>query len=78
MEKHSVPSFLKKYFWGDDLNLLNLKDNQKYIVQTLLENGDAKALRWLFSTIQKHTIVSFLSTLKLSRKSSNFWQIYLS
>ena len=78
MEKHSLPPFLKSYFWGDDLSLLNLKDNQKYIVQTILENGDNKALRWLFSVVKKQTILTFLSSLKLSKKSANFWQIYLS
>lgn len=78
MEKSSIPSFLKPYFWGDDLTKFNLNDNKKYIIQTLLENGDTKALRWLFSTFGKQTVVAFLSTLKLSQKSAHFWQIYLS
>ncbi|HUD43946.1 MAG TPA: hypothetical protein VMR41_00180 [Patescibacteria group bacterium] len=78
MEKQSIPSFLKQYFWGDDFSQININDNQKYIIQTLLENGDDKALKWLFSVINKQTILTFLSTVKLSKKSGNFWQIYLS
>lgn len=78
MEKQSIPSFLKQYFWGDDLSQLNINDNQKYIIQTILENGDNKAIRWLFSVVNKQVILTFLSTLKLSKKSANFWQIYLS
>ena len=78
MEKHVIPSSLQHYFWGDDLIKLNLKDHETYIVQTLLENGDTNALKWLFSVVNKQKIHHVLSSLRLSKKSSNFWQIYLS
>ena len=77
MSNQLIPSYVTQYFWGDDLTGLDLSKNQKYIIQTLLEMGGSDALRWLFSTIAKEKIKSFLPTLKLSRKSAHFWNIYL-
>lgn len=78
MDSQSMPSYITQYFWGDDITELNVNRNQKYIVQTLLEIGNSDALRWLFSTIDRQTIKNFLPTLKLSKKSAHFWNIYLS
>lgn len=78
MENQLLPSYIRQYFWGDDIKQLNINENQKYITQTLLEIGNNDALRWLFSTIDKQTIKNFLPTLKLSKKSAHFWNIYLS
>lgn len=78
MNNKSIPSYLTKYFWGDDIKQLNVNKNQKYIIETLLEIGNSDALRWLFSTIDEQTIKNFLPTLKLSKKSAHFWNIYLS
>ena len=78
MDSQQLPSFITQYFWGDDLKQLSLNKNQKYITQTLLEQGNNDALRWLFSTIGKQTVKNYLPTLKLSKKSAHFWNIYLS
>lgn len=73
-----LPSSLQKYFWGDDLAELNWQDHQKYIVQTILEKGDRQAAAWLLSQFEKKELVKQLSSIKLSKKSANFWQVYLS
>jgi len=78
MNTQSIPTNLTGYFWGDDLTDLTVNKNKKYIVQTLLDRGNSDALRWLFSTIDTQTIKDFLPTLKLSKKSAHFWNIYLS
>ena len=78
MDKHPLPSNIAQYFWGDDLGQLSVSKNQKYITQTLLENGNRDALVWLFSLVNKQTVKSMLPTLKLSEKSAHFWNIYLS
>lgn len=78
MSNQQLPSYLEQYFWGDDLTQLSITKNEKYIIQTLLEQGDSKALRWLFETFDKQTIKNYLPTLKLSKKSAHFWNIYLS
>lgn len=76
--KMPLPSILKKYFWGDDLKDISWSLHKKYIIQTLLEKGGSGAIRWLFSSVNKVQLVEILPKLKLSKKSLNFWKIYLS
>jgi len=72
-----LPLFILKYFWGDNIEELDLEKNSLYIIQTLLERGDQKAIRWLFSNIDQNRIKKILPSIKLSEKSKNFWNIYL-
>lgn len=78
MSEQAIPPYITKYFWGDDLNDLNLHKNKKYIIQTILDKGDLEALRWLFLTIGHNHIKEALPTLRLSKRSDHFWKIYLS
>ncbi len=73
-----LPSQIKRYFWGDNLSELSWSKHKKYIVATLLERGNTTALKWLFQQTNRNEMKELLPTLKLSPKSSNFWQIYLS
>ncbi len=75
---HAFPSYVTQYFWGDDLSQLDLQKNQKYIIEVLLERGNRDSIRWLFSQMDKTVIIRLLPTLKLSKKSANFWHTYLS
>jgi len=76
--KSSFPSFLTKFFWGDDLSKLNWNQHQKYITTTLLEKGDEQAVAWLLGKADKNNLKTQLNSLKLTPKSNNFWKIYLS
>ncbi len=76
--KQILPDYIKRYFWGDNLAELDLHKNQRYIIQVLLEKGDSKALSWLFSIFPKGTIKNVLPKVRLSKKSSVFWNVYLS
>ena len=73
-----LPPYVTKYFWGDDLSQLNWADHSKYITQTLLEKGDTPSIKWLFDLSKREQIKQLLPNLKLSPRSQNFWQIYLS
>jgi hypothetical protein len=73
-----IPVSITKYFWGDNLSQLSWSNHKKYIVETLLEKGDKKAISWLFKKVNKSELKSMLPSLKLGKKSSNFWDIYLS
>lgn len=77
MVNNSIPSDIQKYFWGDDLKELDLQKNNAYIIQTLLEKGDQKAVKWLFSTLSRNVIKNALPEIRLSKKSANFWNLYL-
>ena len=74
----SLPKYVTKYFWGDNLNELNWQNHQQYITQTILEKGDREAAEWLLQTTNKSALKQQLNSLKLNPKSANFWKIYLS
>ena len=73
----SIPNVVAKYFWGDDLGELSVKQHGKYIAQVLLERRDSDAVRWLFSIFSAEQLLFLLPTLKVSEKSAHFWSIYL-
>jgi len=74
----AIPSIASKYFWGDDLAELSWQKHSKYIIQTLLEKGNALPLRWLFTLVTREEVKKMLPTLRLQKRSRNFWNIYLS
>jgi hypothetical protein len=75
---YKLPSFLNKYFWGDDLNDINLKDHKNYIAKTILSHGDLKAIKWLHENFDKSFLKSQLDSKLIDPKSKNFWNLYYS
>lgn len=75
---YKLPNYVTKYFWGDDISKLSWTKHKKYIIQTLLDKGDIKSLRWLLKRVRKSELKSLLPELNLQPKSNNFWSIYLS
>ncbi|RJQ77324.1 MAG: hypothetical protein C4519_13730 [Desulfobacteraceae bacterium] len=43
-----IPGWLEPYFWDVRIEELDLKDNGVFIIERLLNEGDQKALNWLF------------------------------
>lgn len=78
MTQQIIPTYITKYFWGDNIGELDLQKNKQYIIQTILDKGDQEAIKWLFASIEKKSIKEHLPALQLSKKSKHFWQIYLS
>ena len=76
--KNSLPKYVRKYFWGDNLKQLNWDKHQQYIIKTILEKGDRKSVKWIFSHLTKQRLKKSLPKFKLSLKSKNFWNLYLS
>ncbi len=72
-----LPRILYKYFWGDNLTELAWPIHRKYIIQTLLEKGNTHAIKWLLDIVSQKELYSILNTLRLSKKSYNFWKQYL-
>ncbi len=73
----ALPTYITKYFWGDDLAELSWEKHQKYITETILNKGDAQASGWLLRKVARDTLRSDLSHYKLDKKSLNFWEFYL-
>jgi len=74
----SLPKFITKYFWGDNLSELSWEQHSQYISKTLLEKGNKKAISWLMKRVNKQKLFNQLTFLKLNPKSANFWRLYLS
>ncbi len=50
--ERDLPDYVRKYFWGDDLNELSWKKHEDYIAKVLLERGDEKAVKWLLKKME--------------------------
>lgn len=74
----TLPDYVTKYFWGDDLSELSWEKHQRYVTETILNRGDAEAVKWLFQKVDKASLASSLNSYKLNPKSANFWKVYLS
>ncbi len=75
-----LPAFLKAFFWDVQLSDLSADHHRDFILGRLLETGDREALRWLFRTYSRDSILAFLSkrgTDLLSQKSWHFWAFQL-
>jgi len=73
-----MPTFVTKYFWGDDLSQLSWETNSKYMTETILNRGNTEAVNWLLDRVEKKKLASELQNYNLNPKSANFWRIYLS
>lgn len=78
MQNTAFPDFISRYFWGDNVSDLSLEKNENYILQTILDKGDQRAVSWLLAKFEKGKIKDKLSQLKLSPQSAKFWNLYLS
>lgn len=73
-----LPTFLKNYFWDVKFDHLDFNERQSYIIARLLEQGDARALRWLFAHAHRKKIVKvLLQTRGFSPKTINFFKVLL-
>lgn len=75
---NNLPEDVLKYFWGDRLADLSWDKHKDYITKTILEKGDTKAIRWLFTKTDKDYVLGLANAKKLDQKSKNLWNIYLS
>ena len=66
------------FFWDTDSSRLDLRKNKDYIIERILELGDEKAVKWLFSNYSRNEIRRVLAaSRRISRKSANYWSLVL-
>ncbi|OGK38579.1 hypothetical protein A3F03_00485 [Candidatus Roizmanbacteria bacterium RIFCSPHIGHO2_12_FULL_41_11] len=71
---NSLPLGFQKYFWDTDLKIINPKKNAVYVVERLLEWGDAKTIHWLENAYGRTYLKKIIiKTRRLSPKSANFY-----
>jgi hypothetical protein len=77
-ETRSVPDHVRPLFWDTDSSKLSLRTHGRYIAERILEVGDMKAFRWLRQVYAGQFLLEICrSSRRLSKKSSNFWLLWL-
>lgn len=72
-----VPAWLEPFFWDVRLQDLNTRDNDVFIIERLLNEGDQDTLRWLFEVYNEKRINDAIITGRdLSPKTARCWQNY--
>jgi hypothetical protein len=74
----SLSTEIRGYFWDIDPEKATPKKHPKYYMTRILEEGNKKAVSWLFRMFGKNKVKSRLSSLRLSERSNNYWQHYFS
>ena len=73
-----VESFLEPLFWDVDITILDLKNDQRFIIERILEEGNDKAVTWLLGNYSKDQIADVVQkSHRISQKSRNYWGIKL-
>ncbi len=73
-----IPDSFGKYFWDKDVKKLDTGEHSEFIIERMLELGDFEVLRWLFEVYPLNHIKDTLKRNRtLSRRSANFWSIFL-
>jgi len=68
----------RSLFWDIEPDRLDLQRNKEYVIERILELGDERAVRWLFSKYPRSEIIKVLaSSRRISRKSANYWSLIL-
>ena len=68
----------RELFWDTDTARLDLQENKQYIIERILELGDEKAVKWLFSIYPRNDVKKALKKSRnISQKSSNYWTLML-
>jgi hypothetical protein len=76
-ETSVIPERFGSLFWDTSLSNIHLKKNARYIIERILEFGDADALKWMQRVYPVQTIIQVLYLSRaVSEKSRNFWAIW--
>ena len=72
-----LPVSLKVYFWDVSVNELNFDKHRKFIISRILNEGNHRAVAWLFDVYKRETIKDAVKTSRsLSLKTARCWQNY--
>lgn len=75
----SLPAEMARFFWDIDFGKLDPIKDDLYIIQRLLELGDAQAVRWVRETYAPDLLVAALKKRRgFSPKTASFWSLFLS
>lgn len=79
-EQNKLPKFLKSVLWSYELNKMDLKEDKEVIITQVLNYGDWKDLKWLYSVYTEGDIKEIVSHPRRGlwfEKVLNFWELML-
>lgn len=79
-KKNKLPKFLQSVLWSYNLNKMNLKEDKEIIITRVLNYGDWKDLKWLYSVYTENDIKKIILHARRGmwfKKVINFWEIVL-
>jgi hypothetical protein len=74
----SLSTQIRGYFWDINPDTASPKKHPRYYITRILEEGNKRAVHWLFRMFGKSKVMNLLPTLRLSDKSANYWRYYFS
>ncbi len=73
-----IPKFLKSYFWDIQFEKLDFKKRKTFILKRILNEGNDKAIAWMFKTFKRKDMRDVLSHFRgFSKRSANYWALIL-
>ena len=74
----TLPSNFYGYFWDVDTKTLNPSKKPLFVIQRLLDKGNAKGVSWVLQNFDQETIKKAFVTLRdFSPKVGYFWKLFL-
>ena len=73
-----IPEAIHRYFWDVDPASLDLVDNQRFIIERILEKGNVDAVQWMKQQYPEQALRDVVATgRQLSPKSRHYWELTL-
>lgn len=79
-KRNKLPGFLQSVLWSYDLKQMDLEEDKEIIITQVLNYGDWKDLKWLYSVYSEDDIKEVVSHPRRGlwfEKVLNFWEIML-
>lgn len=68
--------FRQELFWDTDPELIDVQKNSQYVIERILDFGNAREVSWLVKTYPAHKIRDVIATSKeLHNKSKALWKL---
>ncbi len=80
MKNRSIPRFVAPCLWSCNINKLGLRKDKQLIITQVLNYGDEKRVRWLYSVYNEKDIKNVVSHPNRGLwfdRVLNFWEIIL-
>ena len=77
-EAQRLPDFLRSLFWEVDFSQVHLKNNQRYVIERIIEYGDDESIIWMRRNVAAKDIAAVVkSSRAISPNTASLWALIL-